>query len=100
MLIASLTHGLPTCHTKYARHLNELCRNNIYVSLGKLLNHTHDTDKNLKFWGNITAEILRAKMLKVYPLEVVYLAISLMVVWYRVTENTVGKGPESYGHDN
>lgn len=39
-------------------------------------------------------------MLKVYPLEVVYLAISLMVVWYRVTENTVGKGPESYGHDN
>lgn len=75
MLIASLTHGLPTFHTKYARHLNELCRNNIYVSLGKLLNHTHDTDKNLKFWGNITAEILRAKMLKVYPLEVVYLAI-------------------------
>lgn len=72
----------------------------MYVSLGKLLNHTHDTDKNLKFWGNITAEILRAKMLKVYPLEVVYLAISLMVVWYRVTENTVGKGPESYGHDN
>lgn len=34
-------------------------------------------------------------MLKVYPLEVVYLAISIMVVWYRVTENTVGKG-----HDN
>lgn len=49
MLIASLTHGLPTFHTKYARHLNELCRNNIYVSLGKLLNHTHDTDKILKF---------------------------------------------------
>lgn len=39
-------------------------------------------------------------MLKVYPLEVVYLAISIMVVWYRVTENTVGKGPESKRHDN